>query len=321
MSEKADSSKNEVFIALADSTDLDDILSSPVMPMMERLARFLDASSRLFGPSDSSPPSMTGTYSQSASVQSLTEKDDTLSISSIESGSLLITEIEALALTDDVIQQAQLNVITKSEALDRHKLREEDCLALQNVLTKINDYDPLPRYAACECREFRCAHHFSHNMNCKFVPILEARGGTDKCPITKHRRDSIPIAECLAGISPYCSATTPLMQAHTAIFQYIDEAEGTDTEAMRSNEAIRRFLKKIAHGVVVRVNPGTLSTATQAKLDAVLCELAESGVKVMSHPEVRFKMGAKDVSISYLQTRTHFFVDPKHASTMSSFIF
>jgi len=297
MSESPDSTENEVFIALADSTDLDDILSSPAMPMMERLARFLDASSRLFSATDTSPPSMTGTLSQSASIQTLTEKeDDTLSISSIESGSLLITENEALALMDDAVKQAPLNIITKSEAKDRHKLREEDCQALQDVLTMINDFDPLPRYAACECREFRCVHHFSQNMNCKFVPILEARGGTDKCPITHHRRDSIPIAECLAGISPYCSTAKPNMQANTAIFQYIDEAEGTDTEAMRSNEAIRRFLKKIAHGVIVRVNPGTLSAATQAKLDAVLCELAESGVKVMSHPEVRFKMGAKDVS-------------------------
>jgi glutathione synthase/RimK-type ligase-like ATP-grasp enzyme len=115
-----------------------------------------------------------------------------------------------------------------------------------------------------------------------YIPLLEARGGTDKDPATNHRRDSIPIAQCIA---PY---------SRTAIISYLEEDAPFGE---KTNKAIRKHLLKSASGVVVRVNPGTLSPSSQAKLDSMLCELANAGIKIMSHPDVQRRMGAKDALV------------------------
>ena len=54
---------------------------------------------------------------------------------------------------------------------------------------------------------------------------------------------------------------------HSAIFQFLEEHGREDKLAVQSNDALGRFLGKIANGVIVRVNPGTLSAATQFKVD------------------------------------------------------
>lgn len=115
-----------------------------------------------------------------------------------------------------------------------------------------------------------------------FLPLLEARGGTDKDPVSNHRRDSIPIAECIAPAY------------RTEIISYLEE---DSVIAKRTNDAIRKYLLREASGVILRVNPGTLSPFSQKKLDDMLRELSSAGVKVMSQPEVQRKMGAKDALV------------------------
>jgi len=114
-----------------------------------------------------------------------------------------------------------------------------------------------------------------------YIPLLEGRGGTDKDPVTNHRRDSIPIAQC---ISTHCK---------TAIISYLEEDSSV---AVQTNSAIRTHLLT-ATAVIVRVNPGTLSPSTQAKLDGMLLDLARNGVIVLSHPDVQRRMGAKDALV------------------------
>ena len=158
----------------------------------------------------------------------------------------------------------------------------EDLELLKSVTTIIGDYDSLsPTAIVTEC----------------FIPILEARGGTDK-DATGLRRDSIPIGR---GVVDH--------GGHSAVFQYQDDVRGSSdsdnesTAAAKCNEALFRLLHKMAKGVIVRNNPGTLCPASQAKLDALLTELSDKGVLVMSTPELIRAMGAKDalVKIKHLQ--------------------
>ena len=124
-----------------------------------------------------------------------------------------------------------------------------------------------------------------------FIPILEARGGTDKDPVTGLRRDSIAIANGVADHGGY-----------SAVFQYQDDIH--DETAAKCNDALMEHLTKYAAGIIVRNNPGTLSPASQAKLDNLLTKLSEEhGILVMSTPELIRAMGAKDalVKIKHLQ--------------------
>lgn len=129
----------------------------------------------------------------------------------------------------------------------------------------------------------------SNNNDAKSIYLLEARGGTDKDPVTGHRRDSIPIAEAIAG-EKLCGS---------AILSFLEEDDEEIDECTRNknkqiNEMLCNFIIRNACGLVVRVNPGTLSAATQSKLDALLCEFAEKNILVMSHPDVQRRLGAKD---------------------------
>lgn len=145
---------------------------------------------------------------------------------------------------------------------------KEDCKTIKNVTTIVNDFDPLSPYAEAD----------------RFVPVLEGRGGSDKDEYG-HRRDSVPIASAMTNCS-----------VRSAIFQFLEENDGKNVWAVESNDALGRFLEKTAHGVIVRINPGTLSVSTQLKVDNLLRRLAKNGISVMSHPDICCKLGAKDVS-------------------------
>jgi len=123
----------------------------------------------------------------------------------------------------------------------------------------------------------------------KYIFLLEARGGTDKDHITGHRRDSIPIAIAIAGENRY----------GTAILSFLEEDdEELDINLRNKNKHINAMLRNLilrrACGLIVRNNPGTLSPATQCKLDALLGEFSASNILVMSPPDVQRSLGAKD---------------------------
>jgi len=120
----------------------------------------------------------------------------------------------------------------------------------------------------------------------RIIVLLEGAGGTDKNE-HGHRRDTIPIQRAIEKHGATC-----------VIVQYQEEY-GVDlyknNKARAENDALASMLKegRVA-GLIMRNNPGTLSSRTQAKLDALVCGLNDMGVKVMSHPEVQKRMGAKD---------------------------
>lgn len=126
----------------------------------------------------------------------------------------------------------------------------------------------------------------------KYIFLLEARGGTDKDPKTGHRRDSIPIAEAIASSKKCGTAVLSILEEEINIDINIDKETALNNK--QSNDALRDYIFRKACGLVVRVNPGTLTPSTQSKLDAMLCEFASSGIIVMSHPDVQRRMGAKD---------------------------
>jgi len=115
-----------------------------------------------------------------------------------------------------------------------------------------------------------------------FVPILEARGGTDKGP-DGLRKDTLAIARCIASTQ----------RCRTAVYQFLEE-KNQDPINAKTNNAIRKICLKQADAVVVRINPGTITPYTQAKIDRILREFHVHGIQVMTHPDVQLGMGAKD---------------------------
>lgn len=180
---------------------------------------------------------------------------------SIEHETQLIVDTEQLATAFHVVNL--LDTISSATFL-------EDCKLIKPVTTTVNEFNPFELKARPE----------------RFIPILEARGGTDKDEFG-HRRDSIPIANALAKAG-----------SHSAIFQFLEENDGNNNiDAVKSNDALYRFLQQVANGVIVRVNPGTLSAQTQLKIDQILRNLSNNkNFVVMSHPDVVTSLGAKDVS-------------------------
>jgi len=137
----------------------------------------------------------------------------------------------------------------------------------------------------------------THLIKTRFIPLLEAAGGTDK-NTDGNRRDSVPIMQAIEAAG-----------AKSAIFQFqeefavpsegknVEEVSRRNNEARAHNDALRSLLlgtDTTASGLVLRNNPGTLSAMTQSKLDAMVDELDQIGVKCMSHPIVQQRMGAKD---------------------------
>lgn len=148
-------------------------------------------------------------------------------------------------------------------------LNETEFALLSHVTTKVGEFEPL-----IEIEENKPSH---------FVPILEARGGTDKDEVG-HRRDTIPIA----------NAIDEQKVAKSAVFQFLEENDGLSIHAVMSNDALLKYLKTMAHGIIVRVNPGTLSPHSTKRCDDMLRELSNAGVVILSHPDVASSLGAKD---------------------------
>lgn len=159
---------------------------------------------------------------------------------------------------------------TSSPSIPPVEFTEHEKELLRSVMTPVNDYV-----------------HFTKKQGTHYMVLLEARGGTDKDPATGHRRDSIPIASQIAAQANCASG----------LLQYLEDAEGPEqdmVQARQINSLIRQFLLQTCTAVIVRVNPGTLSTTSQSTLDAMLSELAASGIHVLTAPHVIRQMGAKD---------------------------
>lgn len=163
-------------------------------------------------------------------------------------------------------------------------LTETEFSLLSHVVTRVgeSDFDPLSKDIIIENRPF--------------IPILEARGGTDKDE-QGHRRDSIPIANAIDQLQ------TAGKKTYTALFQFLEENAGLSTHSVMTNDALKKYLKRVANGIIIRINPGTLSPASQRKCDEMLKELGSAGIVILSHPDVATSLGAKDslVKIKHLK--------------------
>jgi glutathione synthase/RimK-type ligase-like ATP-grasp enzyme len=180
---------------------------------------------------------------------------------------------------------------TLDTASDSTEMEEEDVELLRSVTTWLGNFDSLTLTERSD-----------------FIPILEARGGSDKDPVSGLRRDSIPIG---LGVIQH--------GGQSAVFQYQEDttnpsnvtedeeaaelAENVVKTRQRCNQLLIQHLQRTASGIIVRNNPGTLSPACQARLDAQLTELSEQGIVVLSTPKLIRAMGAKDalVKIKHLQ--------------------
>lgn len=158
------------------------------------------------------------------------------------------------------------------EGVQEDMVTESDYELLQRITTIVGDYHPL-----------------EHEKPEKFIPVLEARGvhDNDKDEFG-HRRDTLPIANALDQYRE--------IKTHSAVFQFLEESDGENKVAVRSNLALKRFLAMNAQGIIVRNNPGTLSALSQKNFDDMLRELADAGLMIMTHPDVMSTLGAKDVS-------------------------
>lgn len=178
------------------------------------------------------------------------------------------------------------------EGIQEDLVTESDYELLQRITTIVGDYHPL-----------------EHEKPEKFIPVLEARGvhDNDKDEFG-HRRDTLPIANALDQHSE--------IKTHSAVFQFLEESDGENKVAVKSNLALKRFLAMNAQGVIVRNNPGTLSALSQKNFDDMLRELADAGLMIMTHPDVMSTLGAKDslVKIKHLKCGlqdTYVYYDPE----------
>ena len=179
---------------------------------------------------------------------------------------------------------------------DEDEVTETDYELLKRITTNIGEYDPL-----------------DHEKPERFIPVLEARGINDNDKDEfGHRRDTIPIANAVD------EHTDTTIKAHSAVFQFLEEKDEDDRVAVKSNLALKNFLKMNAQGIIVRNNPGTLSATSQKKFDDMLRELAdeENGLMIMTHPDVMSTLGAKDslVKIKHLKCGledTEVYYDPE----------
>jgi glutathione synthase/RimK-type ligase-like ATP-grasp enzyme len=173
-----------------------------------------------------------------------------------------------------------------------------------------------PQNTSVDCGEVPMTVAFStgtpgsSKSRARAIPIIEAAGGTDKDPKTGHRRDTLPIMDAI--VNNNCISKVLQFQEEFADARESGEPEDVvarrNDEARANNDAIRSVLigedgNGTVAGVIVRCNPGTLSAATQSKLDATLAELDRKGVRVLSHPEVYKRMGAKDVLVKIRRLR------------------
>jgi hypothetical protein len=195
-------------------------------------------------------------------------------------------QLQAAATLDDATASLTLadtsveSLLTLDNTTTVSVFTEQDKAHIRSIWTPINDY-VIPF-------ETRNPAVPQEGDKVRFIPILEAPGGRDKDPATGHRRDSIPIATQIA-LQEDCYE-----KCASAIFYFLDDSQ--DEAAREGNAALFRYLRQFATGVVVRVNPGTLSSGAQANLDGMLTDLTVSspGIRIMTHPHTQQLMGAKD---------------------------
>jgi glutathione synthase/RimK-type ligase-like ATP-grasp enzyme len=198
---------------------------------------------------------------------------------------IFYAKFDGLILGEKAIVPIIYNLHNVSKKEDAQQ-PDEDENFLRSAMTLIDGYDPLARDA---------------EKPDVFIPILGAAGGADKDPNTGLRRDSVPIAQAVVAYYDQQSNSTT---TQSVVIQCLDEEEGQNEFAVRTNQAIYQFLSKRADGVIVRNNPGTLSPYTQTKIDSMLRRLSDEGVIIMSHPDVSQTLGAKDslVKIKHLKS-------------------
>lgn len=180
-------------------------------------------------------------------------------------------------LTTTAFDCSANNCISMSRYYDKNEtdefLTETEFALLSHITTTVGNFDPLVEE--------------NIKNRPKFLPVLEARGGSDKDE-QGHRRDTLPIANAIDGLKSSSN------KIQTAVFQFLEENTGLSTHCVLSNDALKKYLKRVAHGIIVRINPGTLSASSQKKCDDMLRELSGAGITILSHPDVASSLGAKD---------------------------
>lgn len=192
-----------------------------------------------------------------------------------------IVGIDSSVATSAYLYPTSASTATQYEKEDDEFLTETEFALLSHVTTRVgeSDFDPL------------CKDIIENRPN--FIPILEARGGTDKDE-QGHRRDTIPIAEAIDQLQATYATDASNKKTFTAVFQFLEENAGLSTHSVMTNDAIKKYLKRVAHGIIIRINPGTLSPASQKRCDDMLRELGSAGIVILSHPDVATSLGAKD---------------------------
>ena len=198
-----------------------------------------------------------------------------------------------------------------------HIINATDYNFLLNVTTQVGRFNPLTP-ATTTITSINHSNTIMTNHNSrrvvtvhkpqKFIPVLEARGSAER-DIDKdeygHRRDTIPIANAVDEYNPSQEdRNNNNNRINSAVFQFLeeelDDGQGVDHYAIQSNLALERYLSNVAHGIIVRINPGTLSPLSQKKCDDMLRELSNAGVIILTHPDVMSTLGAKDVSLVFI---------------------
>jgi len=181
--------------------------------------------------------------------------------------------------------QALFNPIAENVTANCTNLTHADFELLKTVTTNVRDYDPFDE----------------NNKGKKFIPVLEGRN-FDADLFDKNeqglRKDTMPIANAVAD------SIQDGLKINCAVFQFLEE-EGMPHSTLLTNSALKAFLAENAHGIIVRNNPGTLTAKSQKKFDDMLRDLSDSGVNIMTHPDVMSTLGAKDVSEALIRLRAN----------------
>jgi len=192
--------------------------------------------------------------------------------------------------------QALFNPIAENVTANCTNLTHADFELLKTVTTNVRDYDPFDE----------------NNKGKKFIPVLEGRN-FDADLFDKNeqglRKDTMPIANAVAD------SIQDGLKINCAVFQFLEE-EGMPHSTLLTNSALKAFLAENAHGIIVRNNPGTLTAKSQKKFDDMLRDLSESGVNIMTHPDVMSTLGAKDALVKIRDLNcgledTEVYYDPK----------
>jgi hypothetical protein len=218
------------------------------------------------------PAPVGAAFASTATIENVTQA----TVQKLVQAAAMIDE-RNIATASTVDCQTYNIVVEESGAKSDEFLTETEFALLSHITTAVGDFDPLSQAFI--------------DKRLKFVPVLEARGGVDK-DAQGHRRDTLPIANAIDQVGTASGKT------QSAVFQFLEENNGLSTHCVMSNDALKKYLKRVANGIIVRINPGTLSASSQKKCDDMLREISSMGVTILSHPDVASSLGAKDVSVN-----------------------